>query len=255
MSLEEALKREYQHLEEKEEKMGEKLESMSPEELVVEYKTRVSKRIDLKLMATCDADPMRLGIPGYEQRYYTEIKAAKYSKASSRRPPSDSDRLAEEEASRISLEMGKAYFQGLCWTLAYYTFGPTPVATTADSLLLQKAKGDNASGRKKKGASKLEPDDVSHASWNWSYNWFYAPLIRDLARSCREASTRDVLRGGSIRQAATNLSVNEGPVPPFIQLVSVLPPERYRHVRQLPVLGYMPWRSAPISVCPKAWLD
>ena len=197
MSVEEALRAKYQELEEREEKMGEKLESMSPEELATEYKTRVSKRIDLKLMTTCDADPMRLGKPGYEQRYYTEIGAAKYSKASPRRPPSHSDLLAEEEASRRSLEMGKAYYQGLCWTFAYYTFGPTPVAATADSLLLKKAPGDRASGRKT-GSGKKGSDDVSHAAWNWSYFSFLAPLNKDL--------TRDVLRGEGIRQAAMDLT-------------------------------------------------
>lgn len=54
---------------------------MSEKELTAEFKERVEKRINLTLLADCDADPTRLGAYGYEQRYYQDIGVAKYSKA------------------------------------------------------------------------------------------------------------------------------------------------------------------------------
>ena len=79
MTLDEALETRESRLEARERIINAKLESMTAEELTAEFKARLEKRIDLILLQDCDADPTRLGLPGYEKRYYVDIGVAKYS--------------------------------------------------------------------------------------------------------------------------------------------------------------------------------
>lgn len=118
-----------------------------------------------------------------------------------------------------------AYFEGLCWSFAYYTVGTNPIATTEDSELAKKKK-QRGKG-KQKGVDSAQPKTL-YAAWDWSYPYYYAPLIRDLVRCCRETSTHDALVPGVIRELAQGLSVRKGPVPPLVMLLSVLPPERLK---------------------------
>lgn len=44
----------------------------TPEELTRELAQRVAKRLDERLKGSSDADPVRLGVPGYRARLYEQ---------------------------------------------------------------------------------------------------------------------------------------------------------------------------------------
>lgn len=124
--------------------------------------------------------------------------------------------------------MGRAYFEGICWSFAYYTVGTNPVVTNDDSTLLIQRDADVSNQKKKsqKGKNAGPIVKTRFAAWDWCYPYAHAPLIKDISRSCREATLNGVFHQGIIKQKAEGLSFNKGPVTPFIQLLSVLPPER-----------------------------
>jgi len=111
--------------------------------------------------------------------------------------------------------MGKAYFEAMCWSLAYYVVGASPVATTEGSLLVwDEAGSDNKSTPR------------GFASWDWCYQYDYAPLIADLLRGCQESPPKKIFGPNAIMEPATGLSTNKGPVPPLLQLLAIQPAEK-----------------------------
>lgn len=114
--------------------------------------------------------------------------------------------------------MSMAYFEGLCWVFAYYTLGPSPIITNEASPLYD--------APKKSKKEKQKEQKLRYASWRWYYPYYYAPLVGDLVKYCKLASLKNVLdHGHLIGKSEVGLQVPQGPLPPFLQLLSVLPPQ------------------------------
>eukprot|EP00210_Caulerpa_lentillifera_P007599 g7257.t1 len=215
----------------------EKKPSLSPdmtdEELTNEHKTRVNKHIDETLLKHSDIDGVQLGLHGYEGRYYRHIMQP---------IKGDIDIHAKE--------MSKAYLEGLCWAFAYYTLGPQPIITNEDSPVYNAPK---KSKRETKNDTR-----ISYASWTWYYPHYYSPLVGDLVKYCNEAVVTKVLaRGHLIGESNVGLKVPEGPLPPFLQLLSVLPHQSADRClpKSLSRLLKSTWSGSTSKMSQKAYIE
>ncbi|GMH36381.1 hypothetical protein BSKO_04249 [Bryopsis sp. KO-2023] len=194
---------------------GDLLADLDKKELQGELKGRLQMKINELLLEGNKADPLRLGITGYRERYYQNLFGA----------------TAGDGIERTSRKICGEYLKGLAWVFAYYVRGNNPVATSPGSLVLQEA--EQPTEKKKRGKGKQtgqESDGPLYASWDWFYPYFYAPLMQDLVKFSGDSSK---VRGKALRAGPLDLAEYDkgkmeprnGPVLPLIQLMSVVPPQ------------------------------
>ncbi|PRW57356.1 sorting nexin 2B [Chlorella sorokiniana] len=163
-----------------------------PAALRRELARRVRERMSDRADAGMAADPVRLAMPGYRARFYTKCFDA----------PAPSGPELEQLVRRVCA----SFCRTLCWNLAYYCRGSSPVAPPS----LQATDEDSPPGGR---AAKSSNSDTPYASWQVHYEFHYAPLASDLAKYGREA----------LKGAAAAACRPHPPIQPFAQLCSVLP--------------------------------
>ncbi|KAL4444979.1 hypothetical protein ABPG77_004029 [Micractinium sp. CCAP 211/92] len=172
-----------------------------PARLRRELLKRIRSRMDDRAQAGMAADRVRFSLAGYRGRYYQRCFGA--------------EAAGGPELEKAVRRVCEAYCRTLCWVALYYTTGTPPAPPPNHNGCLAAPGSEQAAaapGRAQRRGGG-DGDAAPYAAWQVLYEYHYAPLASDLAKYGRE----------ELRGAEAAASRHDAPIPPFAQLLSVLP--------------------------------